>query len=901
MRYAKHSAIGLVVLWIFLALAPSAPAQSPIMGIEPPSLTFRAPRKLGRFLLSGAFATRLNNSQRSRFTIIGTDLRPGALFRAVAVNTDTNDEVILAERLIGRRGRVRTRSNGAQPLPDGTYDVDLVMIEPGEDDFRAFMFTMLVDTTPPGPALAPSLPSRFDTGLQSIDKLTSLRDFSLTGSAEPGTTVQVAIDGRTRGPRRTPPALVAFNGAYTVDVRNAPRGEHEYSIVQTDLAGNESVPGATIAITVDDRSPPRPRNLRLVADDIRETRKGLVVANTRRPRIVGVGVPGQRFLIEVDGEPLINGVVLSDGSLSGQIPARPNGPPGKRVFGLTDGLHDIIATQSDTAGNISRSSRPLRVVIDPGTGGGGPPMDIVLTDQFDGNRSPAFPWFSGARDPALLSVNENTAAQRLEFNFSEIEGDRATAAFLSKKWSFDLTKGFRFRVDWTFRSALQVFGRQGLVIGVVSDASSTSGEAFEGAVARIARNDSGDIVRFERLNDGVGVPQDSITTSRLVGIGAVFFEYDATADTLRMTINSLGFNDPGAFVIADFRAKLGSSRAAILLGAEMDGFTPAVSASNATINNLVIEEGLLAQDFVPVSSGANLIPVRSDDFNDGALSSDWTTFTSNAAIINAVETNGRLQLPIAQNNQTGPTALTRGGITGSDWALDLTRDFRLRIDWRFNAPTTMFGQVQIGVGFAQEFNESTGDISEGALFVFRRNSFGPVEGPIVRRGGADISAAISNRDNQRGTLYVEFDAATNRLRFTQQGFSDDTTTNIANFRTAGMTAARLALVAESSAASPAVAGPSSYFDNVFVDIGTIVPPPPPPAPAPFSAGAAPSGGPSAPTGASVGLDANPCPSDLDGDGDVDAADLALLLARQDPPATVAQIRALLSAMGPCRR
>lgn len=883
-----------------LLSAPGALAQSAIMGLEPPSITVKVGKKDGTLLDTSdtlgvdTLITPLNNSEKDRITFIARNIPAGDLMRIIALNNDTQEEAVLAEQVNKKTKRQFTiRSNGAQPLPDGNYTIILSLTTPGEPEERTTALFMTIDTVPPGPAPAPDLLPTFDTGLQSIDNLTSLDSFEIVGNAEPGSTVFVAVDGKVkRKGKQASFDIVPATGQYRLLVRKARKGTHDYAVVQVDAAGNESAVGAPLTITVDTKAPRPLRDLEVVPADIKQAQKGFVTVSTTRPAFTGRGgEPGNQFTIIIDGKVAASSFVAPDGSItSGPLPF---------INRLSDGFHTVTAVQRDRAGNESKPAKPISIFVEPGTGGGEPPMDAVLVDQFDGVRNPAFQWTSGARDSALLSVAENPATDRLEFTFAELEGDNASAAFVSDGWGFDLTKGFRFRVDWIFRSKLQVAGEHGLRIALAADASTTSGDLFEGVEAVIGRDDSGEIVAFRRLADGQTVEDDATTVSRAVDIGAVYFDYDATSDTLKLSISR--FDDPNAFVIENLRSKLGTDRAALLLGAFADGFTPAIAANDALLDNLVVEEGLLNTNVELLSSGFGLIPTKSDDFNDNALSSDWLSFTTDAAVVSPAEANSRLEIAVSQNNQSGAGATEIGGVTGSDWAIDLNSDARLRIDWRFDAPETEFGDVRLGVGLAQAFDPATGDISEGVLFVFRQSDQGAQEGVVVKRSGAEQSSTLTMRERARGTLYLTWEAAANRLKISMDGFSDDSPTIVSNVRTASLTTARLVLFAESQQLSPAVTGPDAYFDNFFLDVGTLTAPPPPPgssltggppalsAPA-FAGAAAPSAG---------EINASPCPFDLNSDGVVNAADLEALLARSSPPPTSAEIQALLNSFGPC--
>ncbi|MBU8897756.1 OmpA family protein [Corallococcus sp. M34] len=150
-----------------------------------------------------------------------------------------------------------------------------------------------------------------------------------TGTAEPGTTVTVVVDGVTLGT-----ALVDATGHWTfpspVDVGP---GAHVVTATSTDSAGNTSPSTPPTHFTVDVVPPTAPT--------ITSPADGSVV-NSKRPDFTGTGEAGSVITVVVDGTTL--GTVTVDPTGHWSFPC---------TVDLTPGAHVVDATAHDEAGNTS--------------------------------------------------------------------------------------------------------------------------------------------------------------------------------------------------------------------------------------------------------------------------------------------------------------------------------------------------------------------------------------------------------------------------------------------------------------------------------------------------------------------------------------------------------------------
>ncbi|MGA9522471.1 MAG: Ig-like domain-containing protein, partial [Myxococcaceae bacterium] len=158
----------------------------------------------------------------------------------------------------------------------------------------------------------------------------------LEGTAEPGTTVVVTVDGVQVGT-----APVDGSGRWTFTLPAQADGAHDVVVVSRDAAGNSSATHS-ITITVDTAAPAAPL-VTSPADGALLAQGSFVVTGTAEP---GVSVR-----IVLGGQVVGTAVTNAAGTWSVQV-----GP-------LADGTHALSVSSTDSAGNAS-AARTVTVTVD---------------------------------------------------------------------------------------------------------------------------------------------------------------------------------------------------------------------------------------------------------------------------------------------------------------------------------------------------------------------------------------------------------------------------------------------------------------------------------------------------------------------------------------------------------
>ncbi len=201
-------------------------------------------------------------------------------------------------------------------LAEGTYTVQ------AEADGESDTTTFEIDFS--APAVAITTPT--DGTLTASDRIT------VTGTAEPGATVEVLVDGVKVGE-----TTADANGNWTFEVGPLADGDHDIEAVAFDAAGNRGSSGV-IVVTVDTTPPDL---------TVENPSDGDSVAGGTTIR--GTAEPGAKIEVFVDGVKV--GETTADGN-------------GDWEFQLDDpgeGEHEIVVVATDAAGN-SAEVGPITVI-----------------------------------------------------------------------------------------------------------------------------------------------------------------------------------------------------------------------------------------------------------------------------------------------------------------------------------------------------------------------------------------------------------------------------------------------------------------------------------------------------------------------------------------------------------
>lgn len=180
------------------------------------------------------------------------------------------------------------------------------------------------DTTPPGK------PTIVCSGTPANDNIPTL-----SGTAEPGSTVTVFADGNAIGT-----TTADGSGAWTF-TPSTPLGDgvHLFTVTATDAAGNESASSESCTKTIDTEPP-------AVTVTCSEP------STEAKPTIAGTASPGATVTIYIDGTEAGTAVAGVDGAWT-FVPTTP----------LTPGSHQITVKATDGAGNSSPLSEACTLTI----------------------------------------------------------------------------------------------------------------------------------------------------------------------------------------------------------------------------------------------------------------------------------------------------------------------------------------------------------------------------------------------------------------------------------------------------------------------------------------------------------------------------------------------------------
>jgi VCBS repeat-containing protein len=229
----------------------------------------------------------------------------------------------------------------AQVATDGVWS--LVPASPLADGAYSMTATSTDSANQTSPPCAP-VPLVVDTGRPQVPTIgvaspTLDQSPPISGTAEPGSRVQVEIDGRLLGI-----APVDTSGRWTLRPPSPiPGGSHTLVAVALDAAGNRSAQSGPASLVID-----------LIAPDA-PVIQSPVAAATPRPEIVGTAEAGATVLVNVGGIPV--GTAVAD--TAGVWRLRPDRD-------LAVGPQVVTARARDLAGNLGPVSAPWNLtILDP--------------------------------------------------------------------------------------------------------------------------------------------------------------------------------------------------------------------------------------------------------------------------------------------------------------------------------------------------------------------------------------------------------------------------------------------------------------------------------------------------------------------------------------------------------
>ena len=354
---------------------PSPP--SPILTV---TVDMTAPATPDAPQIDGAENGQTNNQT---LTVSGTG-DPGDI---VTVFDDANDDGVrnpgepYAEGVIG---------------PDGTYEVDIGPLAPGDHKIRVIVTDPAGNASPPSdgapvtvdidPPARPE-PPQIDG---AEDGQTSNQTLTVSGTGEPGDIVTIFDDADSDGVPDPDEVLetttIGPDGTYEVEIGPLAPGDYNIRVIVTDPAGNASPPSDGTPVTIDIDPPAKPEPPQLEGAEDGQT-------NNQTLTFSGTGEPGDRVVIFDDAD---NDGVPDPDEVLETTTIGPDGTYGVKIGPLAPGDYNIRVIVIDPAGNTSQPSDPFPVTIDVD-----PPSapDVPALEGGDSDASSDTPVLSGRGEP----------------------------------------------------------------------------------------------------------------------------------------------------------------------------------------------------------------------------------------------------------------------------------------------------------------------------------------------------------------------------------------------------------------------------------------------------------------------------------------------------------------------
>jgi M6 family metalloprotease-like protein len=277
----------------------------------------------------------------------------------------------------------------ASPLADGAHGVKATATDPaGNTSVDSSTNSFTVDTTAPG---APVVTAPADASTTNDSTPT------VSGAAEADSTVNVYIDGSLSG-------VTSANGSG--DWSHTPAspladGAHSVKATATDSAGNTSSDSVTNTFTIDTTAPAAP---------VVTAPADASTTNDSTPTVSGTAEADSIVNVYIDGS--LIGATTADGS--GDWSHTP-------ASALSDGIHNVKATATDSAGNTSVDSNTNTFTVDAT-----PPAAPVVTAPPDASTT-------SDSTPTISGTAEADSTVNIYIDGSLIA---ATSADGSGDWSF---------------------------------------------------------------------------------------------------------------------------------------------------------------------------------------------------------------------------------------------------------------------------------------------------------------------------------------------------------------------------------------------------------------------------------------------------------------------------------
>ncbi|WP_255420282.1 Ig-like domain-containing protein [Pantoea sp. 3_1284] len=251
----------------------------------------------------------------------------------------------------------------ATALSEGAHTINVTVTDAAGNVSAATSATVNIDTVAPD---AVTITASNNNGSVPVaiaaGGLTSDNTPRLSGTAEAGSLVIVSENGAPVGS-----VIAAADGNWGFTTNTLPDGQHTFSVVARDAAGNASTP-ATFTLTVDATPPAIATNVVVQNDVTGVNIPAGGATNDATPTLRGSAEANTTVSV-YDGNTLL-GTATVDGN-GGWIFASPT---------LANGAHSLSVAVTDAAGNIGSRTAPVTVIVDTVA-----PVASTLVVTNDGN------------------------------------------------------------------------------------------------------------------------------------------------------------------------------------------------------------------------------------------------------------------------------------------------------------------------------------------------------------------------------------------------------------------------------------------------------------------------------------------------------------------------------------
>ena len=272
--------------------------------------------------------------------------------------TIIDNNVVIGEVIVGENGKWEFTP---EPLEEGDHSFEVVETDAnGNRSEPSEPWPVVIDTTAPGKpglggdghGLGEILDDVGDAqGPIEQGGVTDDTRPTLVGTGEPGDTVSILDKGQVIGS-----AVVGEDGKWEfTPEKDLEEGQHDFSVIFTDPAGNSSEESDVWPIIIDVTAPEQP-SIGEVLDDVGDSKGPIgsgAVTDDAKPTLNGSGEPGSTIAI-IDNDKQIGEALVDE---NGRWTFTPE-------TDLEDGEHSFTVTSTDPAGNVSEPSEPHVVIVD---------------------------------------------------------------------------------------------------------------------------------------------------------------------------------------------------------------------------------------------------------------------------------------------------------------------------------------------------------------------------------------------------------------------------------------------------------------------------------------------------------------------------------------------------------